>query len=161
GLDRASLLWCRIVGRYPRPSVLDVRVYRAAFLPALVALFVAAFSLADRPAPATSSLAADAFSTARAYGAPYPPRASLPQRAGAPAVGGPLVGRRRTCAARAAADGRGGPAPRGGTARRCAGGRAVDPPCAARHRVRAGRDRRRRAPGGAPVGQRRARSRPG
>jgi hypothetical protein len=34
--------------------VLDVRVYRAAFLPALVALFVAAFSLADRPPPVAS-----------------------------------------------------------------------------------------------------------
>jgi hypothetical protein len=58
--------------------VLDVRVYRAAFLPALVALFVAAFSLVDRPAPATSPLAADAFDGARAYGtAARPPRNSL------------------------------------------------------------------------------------
>jgi hypothetical protein len=48
--------------------VLDVRVYRAAFVPALVALFVAAFSLADRPAPATSPLAADAFDPAAAFG---------------------------------------------------------------------------------------------
>jgi hypothetical protein len=48
--------------------VLDVRVYRTAFLPALVALFVAAFALADRPAPAPSPLPADAFSGARAYG---------------------------------------------------------------------------------------------
>src|SRR5689334_24149828 len=58
----------RIEGRYPRPEVLDVRVYRAAFLPALVALFIAAFSLADRPAPATTPLAADAFSADRAFG---------------------------------------------------------------------------------------------
>jgi hypothetical protein len=48
--------------------VLDARVYRAAFLPALVALFVAAFSLADRPQPATTRLAADAFDGARAFG---------------------------------------------------------------------------------------------
>ena len=48
--------------------MLDVRVYRAAFIPALVAVFVAAFSLADRPAPATSSLAADAFDGAVAFG---------------------------------------------------------------------------------------------
>ena len=48
--------------------MLDVRVYRAAFLPALVALFVAAFSLADRPAPAVSPLAADQFSGQRAFG---------------------------------------------------------------------------------------------
>jgi hypothetical protein len=58
--------------------VLDVRVYRAAFLPALVALFVAAFSLADRPAPASSPLAADAFSSDRAFGSETaPPRDSL------------------------------------------------------------------------------------
>jgi hypothetical protein len=58
--------------------VLDVRVYRAAFLPALVALFVAAFSLVDRPPPATTSQAADAFDGARAYGtATPPPRSSL------------------------------------------------------------------------------------
>jgi hypothetical protein len=48
--------------------VLDVRVYRAAFLPALIALFIAAFSLADRPSPATSSQEADAFDGARAFG---------------------------------------------------------------------------------------------
>jgi hypothetical protein len=58
--------------------VLDVRVYRAAFLPALVALFVAAFSLVDRPPPITSPLSADAFDGARAYGtAKRPPRNSL------------------------------------------------------------------------------------
>src|SRR6476620_2344637 len=64
----------RIEGRYPRPEVLDVRVYRAAFLPALVALFVAAFSLADRPPPATTSQAADAFDGSRAYGTSEPPQ---------------------------------------------------------------------------------------
>jgi hypothetical protein len=48
--------------------VLDVRVYRAAFVPALVAVFIAAFSLADRPAPATSPLAADAFDSGAAFG---------------------------------------------------------------------------------------------
>src|SRR3954452_23592272 len=48
--------------------VLDVRVYRAAFVPALVAVFIAAFSLADRPAPATSPLAADAFDSGTAFG---------------------------------------------------------------------------------------------
>jgi hypothetical protein len=53
--------------------VLDVRVYRAAFLPALVALFVAAFSLADRPAPLSSPLSADSFRGDRAFGG----RASL------------------------------------------------------------------------------------
>jgi hypothetical protein len=48
--------------------VLDVRVYRAAFVPALVAVFIAAFSLADRPAPATSPLAADTFDSGIAFG---------------------------------------------------------------------------------------------
>jgi hypothetical protein len=57
--------------------VLDVRVYRAAFLPALVALFVAAFSLADRPAPLVSPLSADAFRGDRAFGGRAPLRNSL------------------------------------------------------------------------------------
>jgi hypothetical protein len=48
--------------------VLDVRVYRAAFLPALIAMFVAAFSLADRPAPTTTALSADAFDSGSAFG---------------------------------------------------------------------------------------------
>jgi hypothetical protein len=46
--------------------VLDVRVYRTAFLPALVALLVAAFALEDRPAPVRSALPTDAFNGARA-----------------------------------------------------------------------------------------------
>jgi hypothetical protein len=45
-----------------------MRVYRAAFLPALVALFVVAFALENRPAPATSRLAAQAFDDSRAFG---------------------------------------------------------------------------------------------
>jgi hypothetical protein len=57
--------------------VLDVRVYRAAFLPALVAVFVAAFSLVDRPAPVTSPLASDAFSAERAFGGRTPLKNSL------------------------------------------------------------------------------------
>src|SRR3954470_12841743 len=51
---------------YPRP-VPDVRVYRAAFAPALVALFVAAFSLADRPAGVTTPFAPAGFLGSRAY----------------------------------------------------------------------------------------------
>ena len=57
--------------------MLDVRVYRAAFLPALVALFVAAFSLADRPAPLVSPLSADSFRGERAFGGRAPLRNSL------------------------------------------------------------------------------------
>ena len=48
--------------------MLDVRVYRAAFLPALIAVFVAAFSLADRPAPTTTGLSGDAFDSGSAFG---------------------------------------------------------------------------------------------
>jgi hypothetical protein len=48
--------------------VLDLRVYRLAFVPALVLVFVAAFALENRPAPARSFVAADAFNTDRAYG---------------------------------------------------------------------------------------------
>src|SRR3954447_15877940 len=52
--------------RYRCNSLLDVRVYRTAFLPALLALFVAAFSLTGRPAALPSPLAGDAFDGARA-----------------------------------------------------------------------------------------------
>ncbi len=48
--------------------VLDARVYRTAFLPALVALFVAAFALEDRPDPGRSTLPSDVFSADRAFG---------------------------------------------------------------------------------------------
>jgi hypothetical protein len=48
--------------------VLDVRVYRAAFLPALLALFVVAFSLEGRPSPLRTRAVADAFDPERAYG---------------------------------------------------------------------------------------------
>ena len=61
--------------------MLDVRVYRAAFLPALVALFVAAFSLADRPDPVTSPLAPDAFDSERAFGGRAPLENSLSELA--------------------------------------------------------------------------------
>jgi len=64
--------------------VLDVRVYRAAFLPALIAAFVAAFSLADRPAPTTTQLSADAFDAGAAFGdGSRPQRNSLNELANA------------------------------------------------------------------------------
>jgi len=47
-------------------GVLDHRVYRAAFLPALVAVFVLAFSLSDVPRAQTTRLAPLAFDSARA-----------------------------------------------------------------------------------------------
>jgi Peptidase family M28 len=52
--------------------VLDPRVYRTAFLPALVALFVAAFALEDRPDPARSGVPANAFDAERAFGTSSP-----------------------------------------------------------------------------------------
>jgi hypothetical protein len=48
--------------------VLDGRVYRTAFLPALLALLTAAFALQDRPTPGRSALPADTFSSERAFG---------------------------------------------------------------------------------------------
>jgi hypothetical protein len=47
--------------------VLDLRIYRAALLPALLALVVAAFSLQEPQAPLTTTLPPDSFSGARAF----------------------------------------------------------------------------------------------
>jgi len=47
--------------------MLNGRLYRAAFVPFLLALGVAAFSLGSRPQPLTSTLAPDAFEGAYAY----------------------------------------------------------------------------------------------
>ena len=46
--------------------MVDPRIYRASFVPALLALIVAMFSLGSRPAPHASDLAPDAFSGADA-----------------------------------------------------------------------------------------------
>ena len=46
--------------------MLDPRIYRGALLPVLLAAIVFAFSLENRPAPATTTLAPDAFVGARA-----------------------------------------------------------------------------------------------
>ena len=46
--------------------MLDVRIYRTAFVPALVAIVVVAFSLAERPRPIGTTLAPDAFDGRRA-----------------------------------------------------------------------------------------------
>ncbi|MEA2248835.1 MAG: hypothetical protein QOH46_3364 [Solirubrobacteraceae bacterium] len=48
--------------------MLDARLYRAALIPVLLAAIVCAFSLQDRPAPITTTLAPDAFSGARPAG---------------------------------------------------------------------------------------------
>ncbi len=47
--------------------MLNGRIYRAAFLPFVLALAVAAFSLGGRPAPVSSTLAPDAFQGAQAF----------------------------------------------------------------------------------------------
>ena len=47
--------------------MLDVRLYRRAFVPLLVAVVVVAFSLAERPRAIGTTLAPDAFSGERAY----------------------------------------------------------------------------------------------
>jgi hypothetical protein len=47
-------------------TVIEPRIYRAAFLPALLALIVAAFSLESRPAPLPQALAADVLFQGRA-----------------------------------------------------------------------------------------------
>jgi Peptidase family M28 len=48
-------------------GVLNGRIYRAAFLPLLFALAIAGFSLSDRPAPLSSSLAPGAFEGSAAF----------------------------------------------------------------------------------------------
>ncbi|MCW2968731.1 MAG: hypothetical protein JWM71_2503, partial [Solirubrobacteraceae bacterium] len=48
-------------------KVLDPRLYRAAFVPLLFALVIAAFSLVDRSRPIQTTLAPDAFDGAHAF----------------------------------------------------------------------------------------------
>ncbi|HEU4656776.1 MAG TPA: hypothetical protein VFR97_04600 [Capillimicrobium sp.] len=48
------------------PQVLDLRIYRAAFIPVVLALVVVAFSLQTRPRPLDATLPPDAFDGARA-----------------------------------------------------------------------------------------------
>jgi hypothetical protein len=50
--------------------MIDPRIYRAAFLPAVLAVVLAAFSLREPPDGSTTSLAPDAFVGARAFGGP-------------------------------------------------------------------------------------------
>ena len=47
--------------------MLDLRIYRAAFVPVLVAVLLAGFSLGERPRPIRTTLAPDAFDGRRAY----------------------------------------------------------------------------------------------
>jgi hypothetical protein len=60
--------------------MLNGRLYRAAFLPFLFALAVAAFALGGRPMPHTSTLAPDAFEGARAFAETKSLAARFPER---------------------------------------------------------------------------------
>ena len=79
--------------------LLDHRIYRAAFVPAVVAFFVVAFSLGDRPRPVTTRVAPDAFDISRVLGTGARPApdslrgmaAAFPQRRPLEAAGGPLA----------------------------------------------------------------------
>src|SRR5215212_2746625 len=63
---------------YAQGPMHDLRLYRIAWVPAFLALFVCAFALENRPAPVTTPLTADAFDGARAFGrGDEPPRDSL------------------------------------------------------------------------------------
>src|SRR5438105_3486545 len=60
--------------------MLNGRLYRAALLPLGLALVVAAFSLASRPSPRTSTLAPDAFDGGRAFAEMNALAAQFPDR---------------------------------------------------------------------------------
>src|SRR5258708_39047834 len=60
--------------------MLNARLYRAALVPFLFALAIAAFSLQGRPLPLTSTLAPDAFEGARAFSDLHSLAAAFPQR---------------------------------------------------------------------------------
>jgi hypothetical protein len=61
-------------------AMLNGRLYRAAFVPFVIALGIAAFSLGSRPQPLTSTLAPDAFEGAPAYSELQGLDASFPGR---------------------------------------------------------------------------------
>jgi len=60
--------------------MLDGRIYRAAFVPLLLAVLVAAFALAERPRPIGTTLAADAFDGRRAFATLEQLRRTFPNR---------------------------------------------------------------------------------
>jgi Peptidase family M28 len=60
--------------------MLNARLYRAAFVPFLFALAIAAFSLGRRPEPLNSTLAPDAFEGQRAFGELQDLAAQFPER---------------------------------------------------------------------------------
>src|SRR3954453_15207604 len=62
------------------PAMLDLRVYRAAFVPAFLAFVITAFSLGSPPRAATTTLAPDAFQSSRAFGSLRKPAEAYPDR---------------------------------------------------------------------------------
>ncbi|CAB4915157.1 unannotated protein [freshwater metagenome] len=60
--------------------MLDLRIYRAALLPVLLALIVVAFSLEDRPEPLRTAIPAEAFDGARALRVAEALQRTFPQR---------------------------------------------------------------------------------
>jgi hypothetical protein len=71
----------------------DVRVYRAAFAPAVVALFIAAFSLADRPAAVTTPFAPAGFTGSRVFDTLQELGEAFPKRPAGSAADRALAGR--------------------------------------------------------------------
>jgi hypothetical protein len=76
--------------------MVDPRVYRAAFVPLLLALFVVAFSLERRPPAATSTLTADAFDGGDALGEARALAREFPRRPPGSAQEEALAARLRT-----------------------------------------------------------------
>ncbi len=72
-------------------KVLDPRLYRASFVPILLALVVAAFSLVDRQRPLQTTLAPDAFDGARAFATLQGLAAQYPDRSPGAAGDGRLA----------------------------------------------------------------------
>src|SRR3712207_9393027 len=60
--------------------MLDVRVYRAAFVPVLFSLLIAAFALSERPRAIGTTLAPDAFDGRRAFSVLTELRRTFPNR---------------------------------------------------------------------------------
>src|SRR6476660_2356616 len=60
--------------------MLNARLYRAALVPLVLALAIAAFSLGSRPAPRSSTLAPDAFDGSRALADLHSLTAGYPNR---------------------------------------------------------------------------------
>src|ERR1700750_2025924 len=104
------LLVPRVRAATLRVSMLDVRIYRAALVPVLLAVIVCAFSLQDQPPPVTTTLAPDAFSGVRTERELRSLAAAYPQRRAGDAADAQLA-RRIAGSFRAMGEAYGGPTP--------------------------------------------------